>query len=278
MTEDSNLESATCVGCGATVADNYCAQCGEQRFDRSRHTVRYFFAEATKFVTEFDGRFLRSFALLLARPGFLTRERIAGRRKKYLSPFALFAITNLAFFFAQPLANINTFNGTLEMQQRDYLHTPIVRAQIEQHLAQGTNDESELHDRYDDVSEDIAKSLIILQIPIFALLLTLIRARSGSLLFDHLVWSTHFYAFQLALNTVITVGVFVYFKFGGSDFSLGVPVMAATYAYMFIATRVAFRDPYWIVALRSIALLFTFGLVIEFYRFLLFLITFAAVT
>ena len=278
MTGESSFESATCVACGGTIADNYCPQCGEQRFDRSRHTVRYFLAEAAKFVSELDGRFLRSFALLFSHPGFLTRERIAGRRKKYLSPFALFAITNLAFFFAQPLANINTFNSTLEMQQRDYLHTPIVRVQIEQHLSEGSIDESVLHDKYNDVSEDIAKSLIILQIPIFALLLTLIRTRSGSLLFDHLVWSTHFYAFQLALNTVITVGVFLYFKFGGSNFSLGVPVLAATYAYMFIATRVAFKDRYWVVALRSIAMLFAFGLVIEFYRFLLFLITFTAVT
>ncbi|MGI9200753.1 MAG: DUF3667 domain-containing protein [Woeseiaceae bacterium] len=278
MTEDTNLEVVVCPACGASISAHYCAECGERRFDRSRHTVGHFITELTRFVTELDSRFLRSFALLLARPGFLTRERIAGRSKKYLSPFALFAIANLAFFFAQPLANINTFNSTLKMQQRDYLHTPIVRAQVEQHVAAGSVDESAFHDRYDDVSEDIAKSLIILQVPIFALLLTLIRARSESLLFDHLVWSTHFYAFQLLLNTVITVGVFVYFKFGGNDFSLALPALAATFAYIFVALRVAFGDRYWVVTLRSIALVVAFGLVIEFYRFLLFLITFTVVT
>jgi len=278
MTEQADLPAEPCPACGEAITANYCAACGEQRFDRSRHTVQHFVAELTRFFTELDNRFLRSVGLLLARPGFLTREVIDGRRKQYLAPIALFAIANLVFFFAQPLANINTFNSTLEMQQRDYLHSPLVQERVADYLAAGQVSEAEFAAEYDALSEDIAKSLIILQVPILALLLTLIRVRSGSLMFDHLVWSTHFYAFQLLLNAAITVGVFLYFKSGGNDFSLGIPVLLVTWLYLFLAMRKAFGDRIWVAGLRSVATLFAFGLVIEIYRSMLFLITFAFAT
>lgn len=256
----------------------YCAHCGERRFDPARHTVAHFLSELVKLATELDSRFLKSVAALAFRPGFLTREYIEGRKKKFVAPLALFAIMNVIFFFAQPLANVNTFNSTLEMQQRDYLHTPVVRVMVGSYLRRHPAEADSFPARYDAVSESVAKSLIILQVPLFAALLALVRLRSGRLFYDHLVWATHFYAFQLLLNSAATLGVFAYFRLGGNNFNLAAPFILVTMAYMLFALRRAFGDRYRVAALRTLLLAVAFGIVIESYRFILFLVTFGLVT
>lgn len=256
----------------------FCAHCGERRFDPSRHTLRHFLAELVKLATELDSRFLKSVAALAFRPGFLTREYVEGRKKKFVAPLALFAIMNVIFFFAQPLANINTFNSTLEMQQRDYLHTPVVQALVGDYLARHSDEADSFQASYNEVSEDVARTLIIVQVPLFAMLLALVRLRSGRLFYDHLVWATHFYAFQLLLNSLATLCVYAYFRLGGNDFNLAAPYILVTLVYMLFALRAAFGDRYRVAALRTALLAVAFGTVIESYRFILFLVTFALVT
>ena len=47
-----------------------------------------------------DGRLWKTVGALLLRPGFLTREYFAGRRKRYIRPARLFLVASLLFFAA----------------------------------------------------------------------------------------------------------------------------------------------------------------------------------
>jgi hypothetical protein len=72
----------TCRNCGATVDGAYCATCGQETALRLP-TLREFLREAAGRYVALDGRFWRTVFALLARPRFLTREYLAGRRRRY---------------------------------------------------------------------------------------------------------------------------------------------------------------------------------------------------
>ncbi len=63
-------------------------------------TARVFLREATGRYVSLDGRLWRTLAALLFRPGFLTREYFAGRRRRYIRPARLFLVLSLALFAA----------------------------------------------------------------------------------------------------------------------------------------------------------------------------------
>jgi hypothetical protein len=54
--------------------------------------------EAAGRYVAFDGRMWRTLAALLFRPGFLTREYFAGRRRRYIRPARLFLVLSIALF------------------------------------------------------------------------------------------------------------------------------------------------------------------------------------
>ncbi|HEY3459572.1 MAG TPA: DUF3667 domain-containing protein, partial [Casimicrobiaceae bacterium] len=101
-----------CANCGAPASWNYCPQCGQETAI-AMPTAFAFLRDAAGRYVRFDGRMWRSLAALLFRPGFLTREYLAGRRRRYVRPARLFvALSILLFalmrFEAGPLHVIDT--------------------------------------------------------------------------------------------------------------------------------------------------------------------------
>jgi hypothetical protein len=86
-----------CRNCGATVSGNYCHHCGQE--------TRLHAPSFAEFVHEFighyvalEGRLWGTFTRLLFRPGLLTNEYIAGRRKRYVEPLRLYLSLSILFF------------------------------------------------------------------------------------------------------------------------------------------------------------------------------------
>ena len=61
-------------------------------------TARQFLKDAAGRYVSLDGRLWRTLAALLFRPGFLTREYLAGRRRRYVRPARLFLVLSIAMF------------------------------------------------------------------------------------------------------------------------------------------------------------------------------------
>ena len=89
--------SARCDNCGAAVSGSYCAACG-QRLEPPVHSLWHFATTATEDLTHADSRLWRTLGALLFRPGYLTREFLAGRRARYLPPVRLYLVISVAFF------------------------------------------------------------------------------------------------------------------------------------------------------------------------------------
>ena len=86
-----------CLNCGATVQGRYCHVCGQENTEPKEtfwHMVTHFFYD----ITHFDGSFFVTLKDLLFKPGFLSREYMLGRRKKYLHPVRMYVFTSAVFF------------------------------------------------------------------------------------------------------------------------------------------------------------------------------------
>lgn len=85
-----------CPNCGAVAAATYCPHCGQET-SLALPTVRALLREAAGRYVAFDGRMWRTL-IGLCRPGFLTREYFAGRRRRYIRPARLFLVLSLGLF------------------------------------------------------------------------------------------------------------------------------------------------------------------------------------
>lgn len=86
-----------CRNCGAAAPGRYCPACGQETA-LLLPTAGVFLREAAGRYVALDGRLARTLFHLLFRPGFLTREYFAGRRRRYIRPARLFLVLALALF------------------------------------------------------------------------------------------------------------------------------------------------------------------------------------
>lgn len=92
------MSGATCCrNCGAAAPGNYCPECGQET-NLALPSAAGFLRDAAGRYAAFDGRMWRTLGNLLARPGFLTREYFAGRRRRYVRPAKLFITLSIAMF------------------------------------------------------------------------------------------------------------------------------------------------------------------------------------
>jgi Protein of unknown function (DUF3667) len=87
----STASQAHCVGCGAVVTGRYCADCGEHT-EPHDYSMKHFVEEVLETTAHIDGRVFASFRSLLARPGELATDFLAGRRKTQMGPVQMFVV------------------------------------------------------------------------------------------------------------------------------------------------------------------------------------------
>lgn len=90
-------EGKNCLNCGTDVQGRFCHICGQENVETNEsvwHLVTHFFKD----ITHFDGKFFSTVKYLFARPGFLPKEYMNGRRVSYVNPVRLYVFTS-AFFF-----------------------------------------------------------------------------------------------------------------------------------------------------------------------------------
>lgn len=86
-----------CRNCGAAAPGNYCANCGQET-TLVLPAVRTLMREAAGRYLPLDGRLWRTLQALLFRPGYLTLEYFAGRRRRYVRPTRLFFALSIVVF------------------------------------------------------------------------------------------------------------------------------------------------------------------------------------
>jgi Protein of unknown function (DUF3667) len=94
---DALLARPLCRNCGSPASAAFCPQCGQETAI-ALPTARQFLKDAAGRYVSLDGRLWRTLAALLLHPGFLTREYLTGRRRRYVRPARLFLVLSIAMF------------------------------------------------------------------------------------------------------------------------------------------------------------------------------------
>jgi hypothetical protein len=93
--------SGTCLNCQTPLAPEarFCSQCGQ---DTANHppSLMEFVHEFVSHYIAVEGTLWKSLWGLMAKPGFLTMEYLAGRKQRYVLPLRLLLTLGLLFFLA----------------------------------------------------------------------------------------------------------------------------------------------------------------------------------
>jgi hypothetical protein len=229
-----NGELKECQNCGYRDRGNFCSNCG-QSFTALNRPLKDILAEVGDIVN-LDSRIIRSIFPFLFKPGFLTREYLAGKRKKYMSPFRLYLLMSLLFFFlAQSTSKKITEAGdnwlqikkdttdavirddslAIELLKNDSIfmadidststNKSIRKAKRRKRLREGaidalTNKTIFLQNFYRTISY-----VLFLLMPVFAILLKLLYVRRRVFYIEHLMFSINMHSFMLLVFSMMII-------------------------------------------------------------------------
>jgi uncharacterized protein DUF3667 len=105
-----------CLNCGAQLAGEYCASCGQRKVAREEDlTLREFLEDTTQELAHWEGKVPQTLKTLFLQPGRLTLDFLAGRRVRWLPPLRLYLICSLAYFLSDALAESITHRAAREL-------------------------------------------------------------------------------------------------------------------------------------------------------------------
>ncbi|MVM28521.1 DUF3667 domain-containing protein [Spirosoma sp. HMF4905] len=185
----------TCQTCGHHNQEKFCPNCGEKRFDPHSLTLSHVAEEIVESFTHADHTLLRTLNTLLFKPGYLSVEYVAGRRVRYMKPLGLFLVINLVFFL---LVTYNAFNQPLSSFLNYDNYTAFGTKEAVAHKLKESGQTLAAYQIVFDASmKASSKSYLIVLIPVYALIFSLLMWSAHRTFIEHLVFAAHFLSFVL---------------------------------------------------------------------------------
>jgi len=271
-----------CPTCGRMATGKFCPDCGEKEFSPADLSVKHFFSHALGEFFHFDSKIGRSFRLLFTKPGFLTAEYLRGCRRPYLHPFQLFFVANLIYFFLQPYLGWSGLRTTLDIQLHMMSYSSLASRLVADRIAAKGLALTQFVPLFNHVVDVQARSLVLVMVVLYALLVAVLQWRRKQFFGQHLVFSLHFTAFWLtAIFVVLYPGFSVLLRFALSQ-GVHLPSMnwdklifpvalLLLLIYSFLALRTVYRESFFLSFVKALVLAISFHYVLDIYRFILFL-------
>src|SRR3954468_23855252 len=184
-----------CATCGVNVSTLHCPGCGEKLLQAKDLTFLGLMGQVFHTVTNVDARLLRSLRMLVVRPGGLTHAYVDGPRKPYIGPFQLFLIVNVVFFAVQSFSGWPVFSTSLHSHMYDQDWSAFARTMVAHKLEAEHATLAVYAPVFDHAVDVNARSLVILLVLPFTLLLIPLFAGSHRPFVTHLVFALHLLAF-----------------------------------------------------------------------------------
>lgn len=230
-----------CPECEEALVGDFCHRCGEKRPEARDLSIRYFFGEAAQELTSVEhSKLFHTIRALLVRPGFLTNEWVAGRRRRYLKPLNLclgiLAISLFAFSVYKP---VSTYD--LETMLAQSRQPPETLRAFERLAAKKRTDVPALFDRVSDKWQRYMSLTPLPIVGVFAIVLQLVFMFSRRYFVEHLVFSMHFVSFStLTVVLLWPVYLFVGIKQGPVNYSIAALKWLVDMVYMYFAVRAVY--------------------------------------
>lgn len=190
-----------CGNCGASLQGRWCSLCGQKVLSEHDRRFRHVLGQFAHELLHIDGKLLRTLGALLFRPGLPSQAYLDGRRVAYLSPIGLFLLINLLYFLAPPMTD---FNITLYDQYHLQPYSALLQPLIDMRLDSRGIEFDDYAEQYNRLNLNLARSLIILHLPLLALALKLMLIRRPTYFAEHFIVATHLFSFLLLLALLLS--------------------------------------------------------------------------
>lgn len=279
-----------CTNCSIGPVGRFCANCGQRRITDHDFTALAFFHETLTEIISLDGRLWLTLWTLVRYPGKLAREYFDGRGARYMRPLNIFLLLNLVFFLIQP------HTGFLQWHLASYLRSQQVAPALvhAKRLDRGHDAELERRMRgeapqpaqpesmeafeseFESTIQSLKKSMLLVAIPLFALVLGATYAGQRHRLAEHLIFSTHFYAFSVFAFTVLVHSVFVVmvwllrlshaparaYRVLSGEGALAFVLFALLGPYLYLAFQRMYGDARPVAAVRALGLFLVYQAIV----------------
>jgi hypothetical protein len=208
----TDVDSMRCLNCDSVLTGKYCSACGQKLTDRDPR-LRELAHEAADEFLHWDGKLVETMSALFRRPGFLTKEYLAGRRARYVSPLRLYLTASVIYFAV--LALVPRSNAIkIDLGPNDGKPTAAKVAASEETAAPKDNSyRARKRAAFERIARDPAKfrealkhnqpKAMFVLLPVFALALGVLYRRYGRYP-AHFIFALHFHAFAFLLLAVVT--------------------------------------------------------------------------
>jgi len=252
-----------CKNCGDSFEGNYCNHCGEQVVSEADFTVQSLVRQAMGAITSVDSKLLRTLKLLLFYPGELTVKFIIGVRVYYMRPFQILIVSNIIFYIVLSEADLfRTPSQWFFVENFDGIQ---VMDKVRRISAAKQFEVKEIAILYDNHSSNLAKGLIILLIPFFALTGKLLHPRAELAFGKHLVFATHYLSFILLLLVVIGEAL-ILSPIPANRWFFIVPSLVIMTVYYSVALRRFYQNSWTFAIAKGIVGVFLMNAFIQLYR------------
>lgn len=264
----------TCPNCHAVATHEYCPKCGQ-----ATHGLRASFRDLiADFLTVWFGaeaKSWRSLKLIFRKPGALCVEYQKGRRARYVPPLRLYLFLSLMMLLvAKCQGNLNDA-AIFSTNSKAALEVQMLEVDEVGELEQGLMDSAlnkdswwqgpiynmlqEKAQRFDrmssaEQSRAVSREMIanvpialLFLLPLLALYLRVLWIKSGSIYFDHFIFSLQFQAFLFALFTILILTPF-------NAQVEGFIGLVYPPIYLTLAQRRVIQGPWWRCIFNTLAL------------------------
>lgn len=269
-----------CPSCERQRTTPYCSQCGEEPLRPLDLTARDLATQLFNGLSSIDGRLLRSFRLLLLKPGALTVAHVRGERRAYLGPLPLFLIANALFFGMQSLTHTSIFSSPLASHLHGQDWSVLAGQLVTDRLQARHTTLEAFAPLFDRAAMLNAKSLIILMALAFTPFIAAMFYVRHRPIGVHLVFSLHLYVFVLLVFCAELAVVEIDLLAGGEglaspaiDIGLSLIAFAACAVYLFLMLGAVHDARPAVRAAAAFALAAIVAALVPGYRFAIFLVT-----
>lgn len=271
-----------CPSCHQPIAGNYCSNCGEKKLTLQERTFRYYAARVVNAITFAETKMLRTLWLILSKPGTVTSDFRIGRRVVHSSPIALFFIVNLIYFL---FPFIETFNTNLQVQTSMMPYSSFAEKLVNNKIERRGITLDDYSSVFNTASTSNAKLMLIIMVFIVTLGLTIICRKKENYFGDYFIFALEINIYNLLVNTIVlalvTIPLILLFRLLHFDiepylndkiFTLIIIISLSIYLYSGIRRAMQFNKV--ATTLRVLLMIAWIALSLQFYRFLLFMVTY----
>ena len=268
-----NPDSSKCITCNTELQGDYCYKCGEKKIIPSKdYSIKEFIEEAAEGLIHLDSKFIKTFWLLIRKPGFLVAEYNRGHRKPYMKPIQVFVVATVLFYFIYPPSYL--FFSAIENINNGYHGNAIgtnvfhydVGGKIKQFAIQKNLTINQAIEEVEKEASHKSKEFLFIILPFLALMTYALFRKANSYFIPHLILWVYLLSFFIIANLLIISVIFWVFHLKDVDDTYFESIAVVFIAYMFLSVKKVYKRSWFQTFWKSAIMLLWFIILVLFYR------------